>query len=764
MSQNLERSQRKVISLKKRLKTTQKRVSRLKIKVKSLKQIVKDLKEKDLISTSCEDMLNDQFSGIPLKIMKRMISVKAKGTGKGKKYAADIVAFALTLQFYSSKAYDYVRDTFKLALPSQQDLRRRYSKIIAEPGFTEPAFVELEKKVEDAKSEGKKVICSLMLDEMSIKKDVCFDGERFRGYVDIGNEVEDDSLPCAKEALVFMVVCVNSSWKVPCAYFFIDGLSGADRANLIKICIQRLSDIGIRVISVTCDGPQAHFKMFKVLGATLDPPNINPSFPHPNCEESYRVFALFDICHMLKLVRNTLAEYGVLLDDENKQICWSYIVSLYNKQDDEGLKLGHKLGKSHIQWYQQKIKLNLAAQVLSGRCAVALEFSNNALGDKDFKGCEATVRFIRIMNHLFDVLNSRNPFAIGTKAAMRVSNKAEWNSFLDEAYKYILGLKDQSEVKIYKTRRKTGFIGFLLGIKSFQGIFHDLVEIPEAPLKYVLTYKFSQDHLELFFGAIRAAGGSNNNPTAKQFIGIYKRLLLRSSIQGGKGNAIPRDSTQILHLMGDTCQVKGKTMTTSEASTLRNFDMSDISLIHDADYNNAPEVTHLSVFKTQIISYIAGFVIKMAVKQIICFDCCQSLGSKTPGPNIHISEWMKAKDRGGLIKATESVIKVCEETEKTIRRKLIASNGKLPHGKNFVDRIAITVLGNLGDSNVFSDLNEHALATPIEEEYHIFKMIKVIAKCYSKVRFYQLGREETEGLTREKIRKKLSKLVLFKNQ
>lgn len=105
------------------------------------------------------------------------------------------------------------------------------------------------------------------------------------------------------------------------------------------------------------------------------------------------------------------------------------------------------------------------------------------------------------------------------------------------------------------------------------------------------------------------------------------------------------------------------------------------------------------------------------------------------------------------------------DNRKTLRRKLITSNGKLPQGKSVVDYIAITVLVNLADSNVFLELNEHSLETPIQDEYHIFKLIKAIAKCYTKVRFYQLGREETERSTEEKIRKKKTKeLVLFKNQ
>ena len=70
--------------------------------------------------------------------------------------------------------------------------------------------------------------------------------------MDVGNRIDDDTSPAAKEALVCVVVNVNGSWKVPCAYFFIDCLSEAKRANLISICIQRLTDVGGTVVSLTC--------------------------------------------------------------------------------------------------------------------------------------------------------------------------------------------------------------------------------------------------------------------------------------------------------------------------------------------------------------------------------------------------------------------------------------------------------------------------------------------------------------------------------
>lgn len=69
-----------------------------------------------------------------------------------------------------------------------------------------------------------------------------------------------------------------------------------------------------------------------------------------------------------------------------------------------------------------------------------------------------------------------------------------------------------------------GFVGFLASIEAIKGLFSELVDSENAPMKYLLTYKLSQDHLELFFGAVRSANGSNNNPTAQQFIGSYKRF------------------------------------------------------------------------------------------------------------------------------------------------------------------------------------------------------------------------------------------------
>ena len=55
-------------------------------------------------------------------------------------------------------------------------------------------------------------------------------------------------------------------------------------------------------------------------------------------------------------------------------------------QDKEGLRLGNKLKLAHIQWRQQKMKVNLAAQALSASLADAIEYCTEVLKLEQFQG------------------------------------------------------------------------------------------------------------------------------------------------------------------------------------------------------------------------------------------------------------------------------------------------------------------------------------------------------------------------------------------
>ena len=59
------------------------------------------------------------------------------------------------------------------------------------------------------------------MDEVAIHREIDFDGVEFHGQIDMGTELDDDALLVAKTTLVFMVVDLKSSWKLPVGYFLI---------------------------------------------------------------------------------------------------------------------------------------------------------------------------------------------------------------------------------------------------------------------------------------------------------------------------------------------------------------------------------------------------------------------------------------------------------------------------------------------------------------------------------------------------------------
>lgn len=144
----------------------------------------------------------------------------------------------------------------------------------------------------------------------------------------------------------------------------------------------------------------------------------------------------------------------------------------------------------------------MAAQTLSNSVAQALLFLSDDLKMKEFKGCHATVKFIETIDKVFDLTNSRLPFGRGYKCPLKEENCAFWLPFLHEAIEYLKSIKTLAGDLICLTNRKTPFIGFVVSLMSINNIYKFFI-LEKKYLSYLLTYKFSQDHIELFFCAIR---------------------------------------------------------------------------------------------------------------------------------------------------------------------------------------------------------------------------------------------------------------------
>ena len=134
----------------------------------------------------------------------------------------------------------------------------------------------------------------------------------------------------------------------------------------------------------------------------------------------------------------------------------------------------------------------------------------------------------------------------GFKQPITTSNFEYLQSNAIKLSEYLLQLKDAKNEPLVNHRRKTFILGFVSTAKSVINLAAELLNREVRPYDYFLTYKVSQDHLELFFCCIRSRGGFNNNPNVIQFKTSMKQILLKNPIvASSKGNVLCFESESV---------------------------------------------------------------------------------------------------------------------------------------------------------------------------------------------------------------------------
>ena len=69
----------------------------------------------------------------------------------------------------------------------------------------------------------------------------------------------------------------------------------------------------------------------------------------------------------------------------------------------------------------------------------------------------------------------------------------------------------------------------------------------QTRIKYLLTYKLSQDHLELLFSSIHSYMRWNNSPNALQFTHVMRAMMCEAGLTPSvAANIWSQDDTQLL--------------------------------------------------------------------------------------------------------------------------------------------------------------------------------------------------------------------------
>ncbi|KAF0751335.1 Uncharacterized protein FWK35_00022449, partial [Aphis craccivora] len=317
--------------------------------------------------------------------------VKNGLAGKKQSFSSELKQFSVTLQYYSPKAYTYTRKVFNNLLPGPRTLRRWYMVVDGNPGFTAEAFEAISKQAKE-----NIVCCNLVIDEMS-------------QYA-----YDNDNIPLAKNALVFLAVGINGYWKMPIAYFLIDGLNGKERSNLLMKAIDLLNETGVKLCSITFDGASVNTKMCTELGVHFD---IDYPEAYIVDDRKEKVYVFYNPAHMLKLIRNAWNNKTIILNSKEEEINWNEVMNV-----------------------------RLAAQTLSDSVADALNYLTKC--NDRFLKASPTSKFIKYINNAFDILNSRSKFS--KKSYSKAISDETINQFIDfmnSFIQYIKGLKFQNGVK-----------------------------------------------------------------------------------------------------------------------------------------------------------------------------------------------------------------------------------------------------------------------------------------------------------------------------
>ena len=195
-----------------------------------------------------------------------------------------------------------------------------------------------------------------MLDAVHLRHHVSYDAhtKKMAGYVDFGMGTDSETI--AKEALVLMVVGLKGRWKAPVAYYLTAGVTAVFQQQLVLATLAKLFEVGLTVHTITMDGHATNVSMCKALGCQLDPSRpLQPYFSMPETGETVQV--IFDACHMVNLGRNTLHEYRILVSLKGI-IHWDLLTKLHTLQDSIGPRLANKVGKNHILYGNQKMKVS----------------------------------------------------------------------------------------------------------------------------------------------------------------------------------------------------------------------------------------------------------------------------------------------------------------------------------------------------------------------------------------------------------------------
>lgn len=430
-------------------------------------------------------------------------------------YTPEQQNLALNIHYKSSSTYNFLRQRLHLSMPSNSSIYKWTPVKHVLPGFNETSLLYLRNYISSLPA--KERHASLIIDAMSVRRELSYNGyhDKIVGYGDIGQDVQVPEF--AKEVTVFMLRSTFGKWKCILSYYAsASAIKGDKLKGLILKNVDMAYDIGVIVKTLITDQGTTNVNANTLLGVTIE----NPYFVH----DTKKVFVLYDACHLIKSVRNSLIKNDIVTPDGIAS--WRVLRHLHDYEKCSVVKSCPKLTDRHLAPNSfEKMNVRLATQVLSHSCSAAVKNAvalNVFQGSEDLNKAIPTAIFLEKMDKLFDCLNSKNHHDKRKPHRSPLEKDGVVNDYLNDMKKFLIKVKSPANVKC--------FDGIKQSINAVLMLSTEYFESDDLCITQISTCKLNQDALENFFSQVRGHNGFNRNPSLREFNDIMGRIASMKSL------------------------------------------------------------------------------------------------------------------------------------------------------------------------------------------------------------------------------------------
>nr|XP_049698995.1 uncharacterized protein LOC126055152 isoform X1 [Helicoverpa armigera] len=570
--------------------------------VKKLKEELTTCK-KQTKSANASNLSKDTFHKLCDKFLTKPLAeivkaqTKLKFHGKGNRYSPKYKQFCINLYYTSPQAYKLLEQA--LCLPNVATLGKHSLPVSTE--LNEHLMATLQAKVNNMSNSER--ICSVVVDAVSLKSSLFYNIrlDKIIGLQEV-NGVQSPVL--AGQAVVVIIRGIFGNWQQPIGFALLgDCNNSEDISRWIEKLLERLLEVGLDIRTFISDLESDLLSEEKKKFISIEKPYFFIN--------NRKIFYIIDSLHLIKSLRNNLMVNDFYFQGSVAK--YEHILQFYESEKNKSFRLAPKLSETHIKPSNfEKKQVHYATELLSHTVATAISCYI------DFQAisgaAQDTVKLIKIINDLFDILNSSTVHST-CEYKQAFCGSLTQRTFMNEMLEFFKSLKLINSTTGRDVTSTAKFIrGYQITITSILLLFDDLTA---EGYNNLLTRRLNQDVTDIFFGQVRR---KRKRPSTRQFMTAFRKIFFSNIIKAGKQGKSSGDLSQLLvntEKLGVmlSAETEENALGMEEDCNETNTEASTHP-ISTSDYNNIelPEINKLK--------YISSYLFK---KCVITHGGCEQL-------------------------------------------------------------------------------------------------------------------------------------------